>query len=203
MKKTSAKKTLGYFPIFNRRESYDHSIGGTHDIENGRCPNCRKPLMLHLSLDTRDERIGLHPSKIKIVRFLYCMRCPLSWYDFQYQMTNDTSIRVLKSYTEEVGELAEWEEEVGIEIINFMAIDLIPVTSADLAKKDVRNHIGGQPYYCQRLDDPECPGCDKPMTFRISLTNAYREKAVFTFSTVQIAFFYCQDCSIVHAQHSI
>jgi hypothetical protein len=202
MKNPVLKKPLGFFPAFNQKVGFEHSIGGSQKFQNGRCPNCKKPLMLHLTLDTRDERLGLHPQKVDSVSFLYCMRCPLSWYDFQYQIIDERSIRILRSYTDEIGELEEWETDVGIKQIKFMPIALIPVKPSDLAEKATVNHIGGQPYYFQRLKDPECPGCGEPMTFRISLTNDYREEAVFTFTCVQIAFFYCKACAIVHAQHS-
>ena len=68
---------------------------------------------------------------------------------------------------------------------------------------DVINQIGGRSFLSQRLDDPTCEGCKNPMFFLASLTNDLSCGLKFSFDSVQIVFFLCQDCRRIHAQHSM
>jgi hypothetical protein len=67
---------------------------------------------------------------------------------------------------------------------------------------DVINQIGGRTFLSQRLDDPDCPRCDKRMAFLASLTNDKRQSFSVTYEGIQIVFFICVRCHIVHVQHS-
>lgn len=88
-----------------------HRIGGTHQIEGANCPNCGKPLMLHLSLNTSDERLNLSSLPFRWLPLLYCMRCELAHSDFVYRIVGDSAIEILEYIP---GEVMPCWEELGI-----------------------------------------------------------------------------------------
>ena len=67
---------------------------------------------------------------------------------------------------------------------------------------DVINQVGGRSFLGQRLNDPACPKCDQPMAFIASLTNDKRQSIVVSYDGIQIVFFFCVKCHVVHVQHS-
>ncbi len=79
---------------------YEHAIGGSHNIAGADCPNCRLPLILHCTLDVDDPLLNIPNRKTKLIPLLYCMRCPLAWFEFSYRVTNSSSIRICEAFTE-------------------------------------------------------------------------------------------------------
>jgi hypothetical protein len=67
---------------------------------------------------------------------------------------------------------------------------------------DVINQVGGRSFLCQRLDDPDCPLCEKAMPFIASLTNDKRQSLFVGYEGVQIVFFFCTECHVIHVRHS-
>jgi len=60
---------------------YRHALFGPHRIHGGDCPNCRKPLVHLLTIDTSDPRLGLAHLPLASIPLLYCSRCAISWAD--------------------------------------------------------------------------------------------------------------------------
>jgi hypothetical protein len=89
----------GCFIDLDSEGAFDHCFGGSHSVDGALCPNCIKPLMLHLTLDLRDPRLQFERTRIKLerLRLYYCMRCALSWQDFSYQIVDDESIRICEA----------------------------------------------------------------------------------------------------------
>ncbi len=90
----------GLFVNFDQCDRFGHSFGGSHSTQGAWCPNCDKPLMLHLTLDLRDLRLRFRDVNRTSPRLqlFYCMRCALSWYDFSYQVIDQDSIRIIEAY---------------------------------------------------------------------------------------------------------
>lgn len=101
----------GYGFDFNSLSNQKHRLGGSKKIENSCCPNCNEDLILHGLIDTDDTRLNLYNKDFKSLPLLYCMRCALSWYDFQYQIKSDNEIEIVKYFEGEVTE--DWIEEMG------------------------------------------------------------------------------------------
>lgn len=114
----------GFFIEFDTDSNHLHSIGGQSAEENT-CPNCHKNLMLHLTLDTHDKRLGQLNFPYKFLRLFYCMRCPLAWYDFQYRFLNEKKIEVIESYNKRDRDTEKmWQQEIGIESFEQRSISL-------------------------------------------------------------------------------
>jgi len=60
---------------------YRHALFGPNRIHGGDCPNCRKPLLHLLTIDTRDPRLDLGRLPLARIPLLYCTRCAISWAD--------------------------------------------------------------------------------------------------------------------------
>ncbi|MCP3933362.1 MAG: hypothetical protein GY705_30200 [Bacteroidetes bacterium] len=226
----------GFALDFSNVDEFVHYYGGEHSIEDAECPNCNKPLILHLTLDTSDTRLNISNKIFSKMPLVYCMRCSLSWYDFQYQILSNEKVRLIQYYEGETVQ-DDWDEEIGVESFPKIKFGLKPVpkdveslydklnSGAELTEDeeseiakftdkyaipevggypivDISNQIGGRAFLCQQLDDPVCPGCEKDMYFIASLTNDKRNSLKITFNGVQIVYFYCPDCYLVHVQHS-
>lgn len=76
---------------------YAHRFGGRQSIPGADCPNCKKPLMQHLVLDTRDPLVPLR-SVAPLIPLLYCMRCALCWETFSYSFEKLDRIRILQAH---------------------------------------------------------------------------------------------------------
>ena len=125
----------GYKPKLDESSPFMHTIGGVHTLDGGCCPSCKNDLILHSSLDTDDQRLNLYNKDFKKLNLLYCMRCELSWYDFQYHIISDYEIKVLRFNEGE--EVEEWEEEVGLESFPQRTFDLeeVPEVIQELYNK--------------------------------------------------------------------
>ncbi len=231
------KLSNGYIPEFNNIDEYNHCIGGQHNINGADCPNCKKPLILHATINTTDERLNIKEQNFSNMHLLYCMRCSLSWYDFQYQILSNDKINILEVYHGETVH-DDWNDAVGIDSFPKKSFGLIPVpghveklydklnSNIEISEDeeieickftgnfapqdvggypvvDVSNQIGGRAFLSQRLDDPICTKCAKEMYFVASLTNDNKNNLKISFDSVQIVFFYCPECSVIHAQHSM
>jgi hypothetical protein len=187
-------------------------------------------------LDCADTRLKLLNKPFMLLPLLYCMRCALCWHDFQYEVIDDQTIRVIESF---LGELMteDWRENVNLDSfpVRVISLEPIPARVEELYDRlnanlkitdseeveicsvtgqyanpevgaypivDAINQVGGRAFLCQRLDDPDCPKCDKPMSFIASLTNDKRQSFVVSHDGVQIVFFLCAKCHVVHVQHS-
>jgi len=104
----------GHFIEFDRQGPFGHSFGGEHHIAGAWCPNCDKPLMLHLTLDTADPALNLQCLGVATVPVLYCMRCALSWHDFSYRLHADEKVEILEVFEgEKVWD--DWYKDIGVD----------------------------------------------------------------------------------------
>ncbi len=230
-------KVGGFAPLFNDTDGFNHFYGGEHSINGAECPNCNKPLILHLTLDPNDIRLNLKNNKFDQLPLLYCMRCSLSWYDFIYKIKSEKEISIIEAYNGEILK-EDWDEAVGGDKFKKRKISLKPVPievqsiydklnrNHDITENDeveickftgnyadpevggypivdVSNQIGGIAFLSQKLDDPVCPDCKEEMRFLASLTNDEKNSFIISFDGVQIVFFYCHHCSIIHVKHSM
>ncbi|MDQ2801010.1 MAG: hypothetical protein M3Y13_15360 [Armatimonadota bacterium] len=71
-----ADPAQGYFVDYARAADaspdFDHVFCGPHEVDGAWCPNCRKPLLRFLALDTRDNRLRLPNSLGPMLSLLFC-----------------------------------------------------------------------------------------------------------------------------------
>ena len=164
---------------------YEHSIGGPNGLVNGGCPSCGKPLLLFLTLDTGDPRLGWLSHEPRLMKFCYCMRCELCSDLFAYRQQGATRIETIVAHKGDT-HFPEWQEGVGFEVIPHRKFELEPTgrrcqaladclnAESDLSPDEERefsvlsgnrgiprqtNQIGGRPYVASAQPYPLCPAC--------------------------------------------
>ena len=178
----------GHFVDFGVQSGYGHSVGGEHSIKGAWCPNCDKPLMLHMTLDASDPALKLNRLGLSTIPLLYCSRCSLSWYDFTYVLKSETEIKLVEFFTGETN-WDEWNSAVGVDVFPKQSCSFRPMPSKlqklydklnddeELSERetryvlkmtdvigniiDVTNQVGGRSFLCQMLLDPWCVNCQK------------------------------------------
>lgn len=116
----------GYLLEFSACSKYRHAIGGSHRIAGAECPNCSKPLMLHLTIDLSDPRIDIRPTNLSSLPLLYCSRCSLSWHPFCYRIVDNRRIAIQKAFRGET-QWSEWYELVGVDSFEERRFELLPM----------------------------------------------------------------------------
>jgi hypothetical protein len=74
----------------------DHIFCGEHHAASATCPNCAKPLLRFLSLDTSDERLGLGTLGVSRVPLYTCWTCNVAQGRFYYRLLDDAEIEILE-----------------------------------------------------------------------------------------------------------
>jgi hypothetical protein len=75
---------------------YGHYFCGPHDVAGAVCPNCDKPLLRLLAIDTRDPRLGLTYCPFDTLSLFFCMTCEIAVNDFYYQLqAPDGRVKIL------------------------------------------------------------------------------------------------------------
>lgn len=75
--------TLHFLPEGNAGTT-THQFGGRNDIAGAWCPNCKKPLLLLLKLDSTDMRLLLDTCGMPTMPLLFCWTCNVSQSLFSY-----------------------------------------------------------------------------------------------------------------------
>ena len=65
---------------------YRHYFCGPHDVPGAFCPNCQKPLLQMLAIDTQDSRLGLTYCPFPSLTLFLCMTCEILNGVFYYQI---------------------------------------------------------------------------------------------------------------------
>lgn len=220
------------FPGFALRQGqgkYSHRIGGAGGTFPD-CPNCNKPLMLHLSLDCRDPLLKLSYGGCTLP-LLYCMRCSLCWYDFAYKFTPPDRIEILACHRGE-RQWEDWYAEMG-DVIPERNVELLPLSDTaqsvvdwlnEFDKSDGRdqeiynkafgrkasrnidaaNQIGGRPFLFHRSTESRCPVCcEEQLGYLASLFNEPTLGIMLmpASADAQILFLICEGCDAIIVRH--
>jgi hypothetical protein len=196
-----------------------HSLGGTEVPEGATCPNCRRPLLLIMSLDATDRRLELDRYRFKLLPLLYCWTCVASAGLVRYALEQDGSaISILEfpsgdRYTDfpYPDYPAHFERH---------ALTLVPLTPeeqrvlyqlnrtrarAELFEKypaldRPRHQVGGEPLLLQSAEELTCSRCSGDMPLLASIGNDALGPKTFTDNDwVQLIFHICPQCSEVAA----
>jgi hypothetical protein len=207
-----------------------HRIGGRFAPEV-QCPNCDRPMILHLLLNGQD--VLLRPLPLQSIPVWYCLRCALSWEDFAYVIDQSGSIEIVKAnrgprvWRDWYPEMADHLAEVRIELLpaplRLQELEDELEKNGDLDETcaeefnrivgrsedravDMLNQVGGRAFLIQRLPDPTCPNCRRrKMYFLASLCNdaSLGIKIAPMRAAAQVVAFFCPPCTCIVVQHSM
>lgn len=214
---------FGYYVMYElggaEATSSPHRFCGLPTTPGATCPNCDKPLLEFLSLDTRDERLGLANWSCTHLPLLFCWTCNLSQAPFSYRVFVD-SITIIQC--KEGGVVSDFPyEDYPTHFPEARAV-LVPVPEADaktIAKinrdgvdyhapdarsqmklDELRHQIGGEPRLIQG-SPPEpfsCPRCEASMHLFATIADDCLDRRGFTDNCgVQVIYFVCEGCHVV------
>lgn len=115
----------GHLVILDHPSQWQHVFGGEHNLDGSQCPNCAKPLILHLTLDCADARLNLSGLDLATFPLLYCMRCALCWADFTYKVAASERLEIRTAG--EGALMPEWYESVNGDVFPQRPVSLNPL----------------------------------------------------------------------------
>ena len=212
--------TQGYFVemtdlSFSTHSKRNHKLCGSHNITNGICPNCSKPLLRLLDLSVSDERLEIRSDSFESVPLLFCWTCNIAQEPFFYQIVSSNSIHLLEygkggvtnDFPFEHYPLYFPERRVILKEISPDCQSLIQMINSgdseisyaypELAKP--RHQIGGEPFLFD-YNSMACISCKNEIPLLATIGDEAPDNISFTGNEfVQIAYYFCRNCSIVGA----
>ena len=214
----------GYFVEYDSPASsgrYRHQFCGEHDVAGAWCPNCNKPLLRFLALDTSDFRLSLSRVSLRMLSLFYCWTCTVSNGLFVYQIRSDTDVQILQ-YTKGSMQSDFPYEDYPVAFPE-AACALVPITadeqsmlrdlnsgSDDIYKIEDTRHdlvmprhqIGGEPLLLQEdsAESPQCPVCSSPMPFFAQIGDRCLDaRGLVGYEYVQVMYYLCRGCCVLTA----
>jgi len=217
-----ADPVQGYFVDYahtKAREEFDHFFCGPQDVKGAWCPNCQKPLLRFLALDTQDNRLALQNTPSRLLSLLFCWTCSVAQEVFFYRALEDgvelldygqggvdTDFPYEKYPIFFPGAAAALnaisaEEQTLITRLN-CRFESGEKASAIYGKRrdlwSVRHQIGGEPFLIQGLLALVCPDCGTEMPLLASIANdCLDERGLTGNDGLQLLFHYCRKCCVV------
>lgn len=225
-----AVPSQGYFVDYRHSadtpEAFEHFFCGPHEVCGAECPNCHKPLLHFLALDTQDTRLNLQNSLFQTLSLLYCWTCNIAQEPFFYHVLNDGSVELTQYGQGGVETDFPYENyPVFFPGARVMLQAISPKEQAILTRLNrrfetneaasriygqrrdlwsVRHQIGGEPFLIQYLLDLECPHCRAKMPFLASIANdCLDERGMAGDDGVQVLYHYCRSCCMVGAYQTV
>ena len=200
-----------------------HVFCGRNAFPGAICPNCKIPLTLMLTLDTRDELLELPDLELGQIPLLYCWRCAIPAGLLRYKIRASGGVDVTE-YAEGAPEPGDPYDDYPQSFPSAVA-RLVPLSShqqavlqqwnrseiriSDFRRMapevfDCRHQVGGQPFLIQRGGDEYftesfvvCPMCDAVMPFLAAIANDCLDPRGFVgedASGTQTLFHFCRGC---------
>lgn len=214
------KGQYGYYVEYKKARSRStHVFCGAITLPGTLCPNCRKPLLHFLSIDTADLRVNFSTWPCSVVPLLFCWTCNVSQAPFSYRVSED-KVAILKhkrggvqrdfpyknyprEFPKALAELvpvSEAEAKIII-LLNRDGIDYNAPNYRELEKLDtLRHQVGGEPRLIQG-SPPEafsCPDCKIPMSLFATIADDCLDPRGFTSNCgVQVLYFRCDHCKVI------
>lgn len=219
----------GYLIVYSVSQSgwalTRHRFCGTHSIRGAICPNCEQPLLQYAAFDTTDPRLHLSEISIRYLRLFYCWRCNLGAQPFVYRC-GEEHIEILYAY-QDTDIFPPYEDypaafpeaalfllplPESIQVLwrlwnrGFLSWEPLPLGvehEGDWSLWRAIHGVGGEPWLVQRNPHtivPSCVSCGSKMPFFAAFGDDNTDPRGFTGEpTVQVLYFVCRACQIVHA----
>jgi hypothetical protein len=218
----------GFSLDFRGGDRYQHTFCGPHDIAGAGCPNCRKPLLRLLSLDTSDPRLRLGRPGFASLHLLYCWTCAIPSDQLVYRLRPGSAVELLyfgrgrgladlpyAGYPEyfsgrpvTLRPLSRRRQDL---LRVFNAASILAPTPGEERLLEPRHQVGGEPYLIEPLKDVLCQVCSRHMPMLASICDnaagpaaspGYADTDSFTHNAeIQVIFHYCRRCRVVAAYH--
>ncbi|MHC4093956.1 MAG: hypothetical protein ACYSVY_27400, partial [Planctomycetota bacterium] len=125
--------TSGYWVQLDRKGEYEHFVGGACggglcDWQGGDCPNCHKPLIQHMRLDTRDPRLKLQELGVPELPLLYCGRCGILERPLVYRVESPGRIQLILFHPDSREDIGQhWRDDGLPDVFPERSIELHPI----------------------------------------------------------------------------
>ena len=201
---------------------YRHQFCGPHELPGAQCPNCERPMLRFLALDTRDPRLNLGDPCFASLPLLYCWQCPVAQGPLSYRILDDGDVSLLQynhgapetdfpyddypvAFPGAPARLIQLND-MGQHMLRQYNDDDIDAWYPFLQKyprlMTCRHQYGGEPYLIQRDTDYQinCPTCSGRMPFLASIGDDCLDPRGFTENeSTQVIYHYCGHCQDVSA----
>lgn len=204
-----------------------HRMAGVNSIPGAGCPNCNKPLLRLLTLDTSQLPFRLIPSPPPFIHLLYCWTCAIPYAPLVYRLDAEGGVELL-DYRKECegafgiegpydGYTGEFREvRVGLRGLTDEQEEQALIVRAggecppgEWYLDSMLHQIGGFPKIYNE-QEPDCLVCGQPAPFLATIcdnsegqdTQEDQQKTFTGNSGVQMVFHYCGPCRVVTAYHS-
>ncbi len=205
---------------------YRHYFCGENCIPGAHCPNCDKPLLLMLNLDTTDPRLELTGFPSRMLPLLYCWTCDIAQDPpFCYRVLSDGSVELvrfgkgrsqpddfpyapypvffpgsaatLRQVPADVEEAMQWYE-CGT---RDEALEKRYGAIVDRVYDDwTRHQVGGIPMMIQCAVEVKCQVCGQPAPLLAAIAdNTTDDRGFVANAGVQSLFHVCLACASIHA----
>src|SRR6266571_7451534 len=214
-----------YFVDFARDAAisaqYQHISCGPHRVPGADCPNCKRPLLRFLALDTRDPRLYLPGTRFRLLSLLYCWRCPVAREIFSYRLLDAGEVTLLR-YVQGPPE-DDFPYEDYPDFFPQAPARLVQITgeAQEVLRQqnsgrrvqsalawnnpellEPRHQYGGEPLLLQQDTEyrVECPVCGEPMPFLANIgADCLDPRGFVDDEFVQVLYHYCPGCQAVAA----
>ena len=198
----------GYFVDFrsalHEQIPFNHVFCGPQDLSGAICPNCHKPLLRFLALDTADPSLELQECSASVVSLLFCWTCNVAQSEFFYQIGQGKAVNLLRCGGGGVETDFPYEDypvffpgaPVVLRPIGAESQDV----STQLNAGDGYSQVGGKPYLLQGGRPLRCIICGLKMPILASIGNdCLDERGLVGSSDVQVLYHFCHQCCVVGA----
>jgi hypothetical protein len=192
------------------RGEYEHVLCGLE--QRNVCPNCDKPLLRVMTLDTRDQRLCCTHVPVDRLSLYFCWRCNVAQAPFYYRLLTRGRIEILMygrggveegfpfsnyplGFPECAVTLAAMPSSVQERLIR---INEGLISDAQWARP--RHQVGGVPFLFQYsgMLALKCAVCHNVMPFLATICDDTGTGQSFTGNrSVQMVFHFCRRCVVV------
>jgi len=195
----------------------NHYACGEHEIAGAVCPNCDKPMLRMLLLDTSDERLGLSRLDVPFVHLLFCWTCELAQSRLVYRLLPSGGVELLRYGTGGVESDFPYENyppffqgaDVCLQPVpvseartiaalsdGSLSMTKLPAKQRHLSRP--RDQVGGNPLFLQGSPAVVCPECSEPMSFLACCADETPDGRGYTGNDfVQVVFMLCERDRVV------
>ena len=201
---------------------FGHYFCGPQKVGGALCPNCHKPLLRFLALDTHDSRLKLQGCPSETLSLFFCWTCNIAQELFLYCILAD-GIELLRygrggvetdfpyegypiffpGARATLRQMTAEEQHLIVLQQSNLETEADALARAEFMRQrpdlsEVRHQVGGEPFLMQPFVAGECPDCGGEMPFLASIGDDCLDvRGLVGEDGVQVIFQYCRRCYIV------